>query len=46
MVFFLFLVAARVLKQDKLKLEGYHLNLKPKHPGLVPFSQGQVCQPK
>ena len=24
------------MKQDKLELEGYHLNLKPKHPGLAP----------
>ena len=34
--FVLFSVAANVLKQDKLELEGYHLNLKPKHPGLAP----------
>ena len=29
-------MAANVLKQHKLELDGYHLNLKPKHPGWVP----------
>ena len=46
MVSFLFSVAANVLKQEKLELEGYHLNLKPKHAGLVPSSERKVCQPK
>ena len=37
-VFILFSVAANVLKRNNLELEGYRLDLKPKHPELVPSS--------
>ena len=46
-LFILFSVAANVLKHNNLELEGYRLDLKPKHSELVPSSdKKQLVRPK